>query len=205
MKAAIYRTGAASLDDFDNLKSTVRFNGFGDSSRHGDRVHLTWLHALKVDYVHSFIQPGFVYTLPAKLVASLDAGGPGVQALLIHPVVFKCMSKDTLAKKHVQTARLAAMRSMKCPIVVQMYESHGLQGFPGTHHQVYPSGHGHEVDMLDIADWQSIYKDLTRWSKDITSSVPGCITIRDPHVVANRTWYSLHDRYVFHRYSMCMP
>ena len=39
VKAAIYRTNAASLDDFENLKSIVRFDRSGDSSRPGDKVH----------------------------------------------------------------------------------------------------------------------------------------------------------------------
>ena len=190
VKTAIYRTGAASLDDYQNLHDIVRFEQYVDPFGPESKTNLTYLHALKVDYLHSVIEHGFVYTLPAKHAASLDTDGHGVRDSRIHPVVFECMSKDTLAKKHVKTDRLAGMRSMKCPIVVQMYDGHNLQGFPGTHHEVFPSGHGHEVDMLAIAEWLVIYKDLRRWSKDMTASVPGCITICNPEVIANRTWSS---------------
>ena len=101
------------------------------------------------------------------------------------------MSKDTLAKKHVKTDRLASIRSMMCPIVVQMYDSHNVREFPGTHHDVFPAGHGHEVDMLVMAPWSVIWKDLRRWSKNMTSSVPGCITICSPEVMVDHTWSSL--------------
>ena len=93
---------------------------------------------------------------------------------------------------------------MKCPIVVQMYGSHNLQAFPGTHHEVFPSGHGHEVDMMAIADRPVIYTDLWRWSKDMTASVPGCVTICRPEVVADHTWSSLQrDSHVKHMSNAC--
>ena len=64
---------------------------------------------MKVEYLYSVIEHGFLYTLPAKRAASLDTDGHGVQDALIHPVVFECMSKDTFAKKHVKTDRLACI------------------------------------------------------------------------------------------------
>ena len=114
---------------------------------------------------------------------------------MLHPVVFECMSKDTSAKKHVKTDRLACISSMKCPVVVQRYDTHNLQEFPGTHHEVFPSGHGHEVDMLTIADWSVIIKDLRRWSKDMTASVPAMV---------DHTWFPLQwDIHVIHMSYTC--
>jgi hypothetical protein len=191
VRSSIYRTGVASLDDFQNLRDIVRYEKSVDAFGFDAKEKMTFLHALKVDYLHAVMEHGRVYTLPAKRAASLDAGGHGVQDSLLHPVVFECMSKDTLVKKHVKTDRLAAMKAMKCPVVVQMYEIHNLQGFPGIQHEVFPSGHGHEVDMLALAEWPLIFKELTRWTKEMTASVPGCITICRPELMVNRTWSSL--------------
>ena len=191
VRAAIYRTDAVCLDDFQNLQDIVRFEHYVEPCGHDAKQNLTHLHALKVEYLNLVIEDGFVYTLPATRAASFDTDGHGVQDSLVHPVVFECMSKDTLAKKHVKTDRLASIRSMMCPIVVQMYDSHNVQEFPGTHHDVFPAGHGHEVDMLVIAPWSVIWKDLRRWSKNMTSSVPGCITICRPEVMVDHTWSAL--------------
>ena len=204
VKAAIYRTGAVCLDDFQNLQDIVRFEQSVDPGGPDSKQTLTLMHAMKVEYLHSVIEHGFLYTLPAKLAASSDTDGHGLQEPMLQPVVFECMSKDTLAKKHVKTDRLVCIRSMKCPIVVQRYDVHNLREFPGTHHEVFPSGHGHEVDMLTIADWSVIYKDLRRWSKDMTASVPGCITICRPEAMIDHTWYSLQwDMHVIHMSYTC--
>ena len=191
VRAAIYRTDAVCLDGFQNLQDIVRFERYDAPCRRDAKQNLTHLHALKVEYLNLVIEDGFVYTLPATQATSFDTDGHGVQDSLVHPVVFECMSKDTLAKKHVKTDRLASIRSMMCPIVVQMYDSHNVREFPGTHHDVFPAGHGHEVDMLVIAPWSVIWKDLRRWSKNLTSSVPGCITICRPEVMVDHTWSSL--------------
>ena len=191
VRKSIYRTDAVCLDDFQNLQDIVRFERYVEPCGRDAKRNLTHLHALKVEYLNLVIEAGFVYTLPATGAASFDTDGHGVQDSLVHPAVFECMSKDTLAKKHVKTDRLASIRSMMCPIVVQMYDSHNVREFPGTHHDVFPAGHGHEVDMLVMAPWSVIWKDLRRWSKNMTSSVPGCITICSPEVMVDHTWSSL--------------
>ena len=191
VRKSIYRTDAVCLDDFQNLQDIVRFERYVEPCGRDAKRNVTQLHALKVEYLNLVIEAGFVYTLPATGAASFDTDGHGVQDSLVHPAVFECMSKDTLAKKHVKTDRLASIRSMMCPIVVQMYDSHNVREFPGTHHDVFPAGHGHEVDMLVMAPWSVIWKDLRRWSKNMTSSVPGCITICRPEVMVDHTWSSL--------------
>ena len=152
--------------------------------------------ALQKDFLYCVLPPRTYFSLPAvidinKLNGLVEKPKQEASAPEVNPPqIFQLVNVDFLRKKQVSTERMRNIRCFACPAVLQQFCSWRMREYPGLEHNVYSVGGTAITDLLKLAPWDVLAKDLMLWTVVRDSDVQGCTSISQPVRVADRQWHS---------------